>query len=112
MYLLEKALKFVSNESDMNKEYKGKVHGLRIIRTSAFGYRTWEVRFATGKAYFECSIKKIFPFALGDTIRFEGEWLEAINGRYFQITKVIDVNDCILWDMHEQQRMAAFVLGN
>ena len=96
----------------MKREYKGKVHGLRLIRTSAFGHRTWEVRFATGKAYFECSMKKIMPFAINDTIRFEGEWLEVINGRYFQITNVIDVNYVLLLeDAQYIEMMGTFILN-
>jgi hypothetical protein len=96
----------------MERVYKGKVKGLRIIRTSAFGLRTWEVIFATGKAYFEYSMKKNFPFAVGDTIRFTANKMQALNSTYYQIAKVIDVNDCLLWDEYEQKKISKFILNN
>lgn len=95
----------------MKKEFKGKVHGLRILRTSAFGIRLWEVRFASGKAYYEHSMKSQFPFRLDDRIRFEGEWMQAINGKYFQITNIIDVNDALLWNKEYTEKMSHFILN-
>ena len=96
----------------MRREYTGRVKGLKIVRTSSFGIRLWEVKFASGKAYFELSMKRPMPFSINDKIRFGGEWMEAINGKYFQILNIVDVNDIILWEKHEQQRMAEFVIGN
>jgi hypothetical protein len=91
------------------KTYKGKVTSLQLYRTSDLGIRMWKVGFKTGTAYFYISRKKQMPFALGDTIRFRGDWSGGEIHKFFIINEVVDVNDCVQFELWQQQKLGQFI---
>ena len=98
----------------MNTEkiYRGKITGMRQVNVDTLGYRYYELSFNGKKMLYIRHKKSSLNISLGDVIRFQGEFRGIPGHEYFEITNIVDVNDCILWEKYEQEKMAEFILVN
>jgi hypothetical protein len=91
------------------KNYRGKVTGVATLRTNAFGDRTYEVQFTTGKAIYKISSHQKLSFSPGDTITFKCRKISVDAFEFFHITEVVDINDIELFLSEDKNRIAVKV---
>lgn len=79
------------------KNYRGKVKAIHLKRIDAFGERTFEVEFQTGKAMYRINSHERLSFAPGDIITFKCRKISLETFEFFHITEVLDINDVELF---------------
>lgn len=75
---------------EFERVYRGVVTNIEKIYVDTFGTRTLKVHFKTGYCIYQHSTKRLCPFLVGDTIRFTGHFVGAVNSEYFFIKEIMD----------------------
>jgi hypothetical protein len=91
------------------KIYKGKVTGIELRSSDAFGNKTYDIQFRTGKAIYKTNSKKRIPFNVDDVINFECRQIKAYEGiEFIHITKVISPEEMMQLELEYANRQATY----
>lgn len=82
------------------RTYYGTIRDIKLLHTTAFGHRVWQIIFAGGVyVTFMNSTKQTLYFKVGDKIRFTGHYF-GHKDEFFEIDEIVDINDAELAQMH------------
>lgn len=82
------------------RTYYGTIREIKLLTTTPFGHRVWQIIFAGGVyVTYMNNIKQTLYFKVGDKIRFTGHYFGQ-RDEFFEISEIVDINDAELSKMY------------